>query len=108
MLCFSTHTLAYGLSSMASSKASLTVLKQLAALITSELCIIENVCIEKGLHFPSLDDTAEDALKREDTKKVPEIAQAILTIVAAASQLSATLQPVETFVLTAAHQVSLV
>ncbi|KAF9032715.1 O-methyltransferase [Hymenopellis radicata] len=84
--------------------SSLPILRTLADLISSGVRDIEDTCARKNLRFPGLDGTFEGTQDMEAAKDVPEIAQAICTIVAAASHLTALVQPVQTSMMAAIMQ----
>ncbi|KAF8891908.1 S-adenosyl-L-methionine-dependent methyltransferase [Mucidula mucida] len=65
---------------------------------------IEDTCARKNLEFPGLDGAFEGTQDIEATKDVPEVAQAICTIVAAASHLTALVQPAQTSMMAAIMQ----
>lgn len=84
------------------TESCIPLLRQLSALISSSIDSIEKRCTEGGLHFPGLD---ECTMESEATKHVPQITQAISTIVAAATQICATVQPAQTSIVAACLQV---
>ncbi len=85
--------------------SSLPLLRTLVDIISSGVKDIEDTCARKNLEFPGLDGAFEGTQDIEATKDVPEVAQAICTIVAAASHLTALVQPAQTSMMAAIMQV---
>ncbi|KAF8907175.1 O-methyltransferase [Mucidula mucida] len=84
--------------------SSLPLLRTLVDIISSGVKDIEDTCARKNLEFPGLDGAFEGTQDIEATKDVPEVAQAICTIVAAASHLTALVQPAQTSMMAAIMQ----